>query len=403
MALLSLRTALVTTCALCWSTTGALALDADDFGQKLAAAYQVLGLDFDYAAATAEGDTVVLSDFTLNLPGAEPLELPGDLTFTGVVENPDGSYFAELASIADIDVEDEDEEGQFSLTNIRIEGVRVPAVLDINDLESMMLYDRIQLGPANLVLGGAEIVTVELIETYMEADEDLTEFVSGFSMQGVRLDLASLDAREEGEAAEVLDFFGINTLDLDINGIAVWYPETGFMDLEDMRIDLHQLGAVTVTASVSGYTLELYREMLDIQAKMNEMGQDLTEEDIAAVDEAMLELFSELELHSVSLTYDDASLVGKALEFAGREQGISGADFANGIRFMVPMFLSELGNEEFSAQVSAAVNAFLDDPQTLRVRAEPTEPLRIETLAEAAEANPLSLIDLLNVQIEANP
>src|SRR5690606_3186741 len=67
----------------------ALAQDADAFGQRLVDIMSASGLEMSFANATADGDTIVLSDFTITAPGEDPVELPGDLTFTGVAEGAD--------------------------------------------------------------------------------------------------------------------------------------------------------------------------------------------------------------------------------------------------------------------------------------------------------------------------
>jgi hypothetical protein len=116
---------------------------------------------------------------------------------------------------------------------------------------------------------------------------------------------------------------------------------------------------------------------------------------------AMLEQLSALELESATIRYSDASLFMRVLDLVAAEQGVDGATLANGLKFMVPMLLTEVQNPEFSAMVTEAVNTFVDDPQNIEIAAEPDSPVGVDALM-SAEEDPFILLDLLNVQVRAN-
>src|SRR5690606_14489710 len=87
----------------------AMALDANGFVDRLAAFSEVYGYDFEFGAATLDGDTIVVDGFILTLvpsvEGDEPMVFDAEITFSGVSEGEDGSYTAEAVTIPDIDTE----------------------------------------------------------------------------------------------------------------------------------------------------------------------------------------------------------------------------------------------------------------------------------------------------------
>ena len=87
---------------------------------------------------------------------------------------------------------------------------------------------------------------------------------------------------------------------------------------------------------------------------------------------------------------------------------IEGLVINPGVRVDVP-FLSDgvtndvlLNNPELATQISTAVNAFMDDPQNLEIKAAPAAPVPFAQLMAAGMGNPLDLAKTLNVSVTAN-
>src|SRR5690606_28780725 len=126
------RTALAAAALLALGTHSASAQDATAFADRLVETSRLMGLAVSYGSATAEGDTITVSDFTFTIPGEDPTEVPGDVIFEGVVETEDGGFTAERATIADIEYTDEEEGISLSLANIAAEGIVLPAEVNQN-------------------------------------------------------------------------------------------------------------------------------------------------------------------------------------------------------------------------------------------------------------------------------
>ena len=231
------------------------ALEADAFGEKFKETFSATGFSFDYAQARVEGDSVILSDFTVFMPDEEqPIELTGDITFEGVVETGDGGYTAERATVADFEHEEEDEDLTVTVQNVVVEGLVLPGDPDADPLSSVLLYERISVGPIRVAEAGNEVMAIDAIEVYVDSDEARTEITSGYSVSGIAVDLSAVDD-EEGQA--IIDAFGTERIEASLTGTGIWYPQTGDIELTEMAFDIDQLARLNVTASLSGYTMNV--------------------------------------------------------------------------------------------------------------------------------------------------
>ena len=110
----------------------------------------------------------------------------------------------------------------------------------------------------------------------------------------------------------------------------------------------------------------------------------------------------QLTFNSASIRFDDDSLTNKVLDYVGKQQGMSGKDIANQAKAIVPFGMAQLNNPELTAQVTAAVSAYLDDPKSLEISAEPEQPVPFALIMAGAMSNPADLTKTLAVSVTAN-
>ena len=92
----------------------------------------------------------------------------------------------------------------------------------------------------------------------------------------------------------------------------------------------------------------------------------------------------------------------KALAYAGKQQGVTGEQMRQSVKFMLPLMLGQLGIPALQQQISAAANVYLDNPETITITAKPANPVAVPVIMGAGMGDPKSLVDLLNVQVTAN-
>ena len=69
---------------------------------------------------------------------------------------------------------------------------------------------------------------------------------------------------------------------------------------------------------------------------------------------------------------------------------------------MLPFVLAQLNNSELTTQATQAVSAYLDNPKSIRIVAEPAQPVPFALIMAGAMSNPADLTKTLSVKVYAN-
>ncbi len=383
----------------------AMALDAQAFVDRIAAVYEKGGVKLTFGEATADGDTIVVNGVTFEAPaeGTEPMVVDTELTFNGVVETEDGGFTAESMTVPDVDSEFTSDPvvGNVSLTDIVVEDIWLPPADAVDSLSLIQSVARISTGPLSVTRNGAEVLAFEGIEansefTYDDADA-LSEVSSTFALNGLKADLSTL-GEEEPDAAAVVDALGLTNVSGSYQQSTTWTLADGHMVVDQMALDLADVGALNIALDVSGFTPAL----LDKISAMQETGVDPASEEGQAQQMMLgMELLQAVTLTSASVRYDDASLANKLIEFFATQSGADAAQFKEILKAMVPEVVGQVGIPALTDLVVPAANAFLDDPQSLEVSVQPATPTTLLVLSAAA-ANPAGLISALGLAVTAN-
>jgi hypothetical protein len=374
-----------------------------------------MGMSVAYQDARAEGNTITLSGFTLRVPGEERFTV-GDLVFEGIAETPDGAYTADRASVADVDFEDGDV--ALRLVDIHAEGIVLPAEVSLDSFldAGAELYRRISAGPLTVTdLDGNPVFGIDLLEMTNERAGEDGGIVTAYSVAGIWGDLSRV---EDHEVQEFVDTFDMAQMHASLSGSGTWWPQSGRIAVEETAFHVDNLGGISMSLTAEGYTEDFYRETIKINHKLAEMmeaGYDIDGGQMQMASEAILDRLSEMSLVSTSLRYEDDSLFMKVLDMIGAEEGVDGETMKAGLKFMVPMALAELDDEDFKTMVRDALNAFVDDPRNVALYLEPEHPIDLVELgaifdevllAELSFSQPsyafADLVDLLGVRIVAN-
>lgn len=382
----------------------AFALDGTAFAESLADVYAKVGYQITFGPATVDGANVVIDGAKVTITGVneadKPFEITTPLTFANVAEV-EGGYTADSLTVPDID---QTVDGvRVEAKNLLVEGIWVPAKGTGTVLDTMEVAAAMSAGPIKVSNADGELVTIEQIaaeNTFTPEDGGPLESVTSVvHTTGIKVDLTSV---KEAEARAVIDALGVNV----ITGSAVqsmdWSFADGHFDLTEASITLDNLGKLDFTLGLTGYTTELLTEMMTFQQDLAALQKDGKTEDVTKKSEEFGKaMLAKLALSGLSVRYDDASLAGKLLDFAAAAQGAKREEFVAGLKMMVPAMLAGAGDHPIIKQTSDAVSAFLDNPQSLEVAADPEIPVPF-TEFETAEQDPFGLIDKLSVTVTAN-
>ncbi len=387
---------LLTSAALCALSSQAFALDGADLLKKINASYATGGATITADSIEVDGEDVVLKGVKFGLqaePGKTPLSLD-ELTLQGVTEEDGGAYYIERVDFPEVNVTEE--KSTFSVSELYLAGIYVPGE-KAEGIDSLMFYEEAHSGPVKVTVDGKPVFSMgEATGTMSLSDDEKTISFEG-SAKGVNADLTSV---EDPKSKEMIDALGLQTLNGNLNTSGSWEVETGTIDVEDYSIDFANVGKLSMSFGISGYTLDLVKQMQD-QAKAMQAQPDNQQAQQAA-GLAMLGLVQQLSLINAKIHFDDAGITKRGLDYAGKSQGTDGAQMGQMIKGMVPLLLAQAKLGALQNDVSAAVNTYIDDPKALTIVAAPTSPVAFPMIMGAAMGAPETIPALIGVKVTAN-
>lgn len=389
----------------------AMALDAQAFVDRVAEVYKTIGYDLEFGTATLDGDTITVDGVTVGLTqmaaedGMEPVVIDTELTFSGVTEGADGSYKAASLTVPDIDTDfAEDPTGHLTLSDIRVDGIYVPAGDTIPAVAILQLWQSASTGKLSVTRDGEEVISIDSIKSDTTFNPSqgaaaLTDLHSTFAANNIRLDLSTV-GEEDASAGAVIEALGLTNISGNITQDVTWSMADGHMVINEAKFDFPQVGKINLKADLTGLTPAVLDQIYAMQAAMAASG-DVSEEQAQAQMMSTMALMQGVSIVGASVRYDDASLAGKLLEFFATQSGTDRATFVSGIKSMLPALIGQAGIPALTDLVVPPVSAFLDNPQSLEVKVAPPSPTSVLVLMAAA-ANPAGLITALGLGVTAN-
>ena len=381
--------------ALATLASPAFALDGADLLAKLNATYATSGVSISSSNIAVDGSTVTLEGTEMKATGSpKPFQL-GTVTMEGVEEDGDGGYTIDTVSFQDVNVTEE--ETTVSAKDLALSGVTIPGTVVPGTLESLLMYESATSGPVNVTAKGKEVVSM----SGMEANIKRMDGDAGIEFDATLSDLkADLTSVEDPKAKDALAKLGMQTLDGEISMTGSWELASGKFAIDEYTFDFKDVGRLNLALEFSGYTLDFLKGMQEA-IKAAEANPN-KEEANAAMGMSMMGLVQQLTFNSASISFEDASITKKLLDYAGGEQGVSGDQMAQSLKGLVPIMLAQLNMPELQNQIAAAVNTYIDDPKSITISAEPKEPVPFPMIMGAAMGAPNTIPQVLGVTVTAN-
>lgn len=361
--------------------------------ERVKATLAAQGVDISWTGVSGDDSNVVLQGVSIK-PAAEKEALPiGDVKLEGVSEANGGFDIATVSTSA---FEHSQDGVTLNLSPFVIHDMKVPAEGSSDPLGSMMMYKSAELSNLTVKVGDKTAFSMDglAVQITPPADGKAMDFTA--STEKFNADLTLVDDPKSKEAIEALGYQNISG---NISMAGTWQPSDGKMDLSKYDISVDNAGTLGMTFNLGGYTVDFIKSM---QAMQKQLASQPEGADNSAQGMAMLGLLQQLSFNGASVRFDDDSLTGKVLDYVGKQQGMSAKDVANQAKAIVPFGMAQLNNPELTAEVSAAVNKFLDDPKSLEISAEPPSSVPFALIMAGAMSNPLDLPKTLGVKVKAN-
>lgn len=374
----------------------AWALDGQDLLKKINAAYAAGSATISAESVEVDGSDVVLKGAKFTTLGENQSSVNlGDLTLTNVSEEDGGAYSIERIDFPPVNFTEE--KSSVTVDELYLAGVWVPGSTEGNDLSSMMLYDEAHSGPIKVVVDGKEVFSMTEASGTLDVAEDEKSMSFEADITGIKADLASVEDAKSKEAIEALN---LKTIDGEVSMKGSWELATGTIKVEEYAFDFANVGMLNLAFSVSGYTMDLVKQLQETARTMQSQPQNEQAQQAAGL--AMLGLMQQMSFNNAEIRFEDDGITGRGLEFAGKQQGTSGADMAQMVKAMVPIMLGQANLGAFANEVSAAVNSYIDDPKSLTISATPEKPVPFPMIMGAAMGAPDTLPKVLGAKVTAN-
>jgi hypothetical protein len=373
--------------------TSANAQEATAVAERFKALLAAQNVDLSWSSISGATPSFALEGVKVAPVGAtKPMEL-GKLTFSGVAED-GGAITVETISTDPYSVTEDG--ATVDIGAVTLSGVTIPPEGGADLVGSMLFYDSAELPVLSVKIGDRTAFSMEglTMEVTPPADGKAMEFSA--AAEKFTADLTLVD---DAESKAVIEALGYQTITGFFEANGTWNPTDGRMGIAQYDISVENAGTFGMTFDLGGYTPDFIKSLQDMQKQMASQPEGA---DNSAQGMAMLGLMQQLTFHSASMRWDDDSLTGKVLEFVAKQQNMKADDIKNQAKAIVPFLTSQLNNPELSTQISNAVNAYLDDPKSIEVSAEPAAPVPFAQIAAASMGNPLDLTKTLNVQVGAN-
>ena len=351
------------------------------------------GVEISWTGVSGDESSMVLQGVSIK-PRAEKEALPiGDVKLEGVTEANGGFDIATVSTSA---FERTQEGVTVNLSPFIIHDMKVPAEGSTDPLGSLMMYKSAELSNMTVKVGDKTAFTMDglAVQITPPADGKAMDFTANTTKFTGDLTLV-----DDPKSKDVINALGYQTISGTIAMAGTWQPSDGKMELSKYDIAVDNAGTLGMTFDLGGYTVDFVKSMQEMQKKLAAQPEGA---DNSAQGMAMLGLLQQLSFNGASVRFDDASLTGKVLDYVGKQQGMSAKDVANQAKAIVPFGMAQLNNPELTAEVSAAVNKFLDDPKSLEISAEPPASVPFALIMAGAMSNPLDLPKTLGVKVKAN-
>ncbi|WP_321384911.1 hypothetical protein [Rhizobium sp.] len=375
----------------------AYALDGQDLLKKINAAYAAGGAAINATAVEVNGDTVILRNTTLKPDAAstkDPVPL-GTVTMKGVAAIDDGSYEIDRVEFQPINITEN--KSTMTASDLYLSGVTVPAKTDGADLSSILFYEKAHSGPINVKVDGKDILSVGEVQANSAIEDDGASLSFDANITGFKLDLSTVD---DAKSKEAIDALALSSLDGSMSMKGSWEVHSGNIDIEEYVLDFKNVGKLDLSLSLSGYTMDLMKQIQDAAKTAEANSADPQAKQAAGI--ATLGLLQQMSFTGADIRFDDAGLTARALDYSGKAQGVSGKDMGQMIKAMTPLVLAQAKLGALQNSVSAAVNAYIDNPKSFSISAAPENPVPFPMIIGAAMGAPETLPKVLGVDVSAN-
>ncbi|MBS3649243.1 hypothetical protein KEU06_11545 [Pseudaminobacter sp. 19-2017] len=371
----------------------AQAQDAAAVAERMKQFLSKQAMEISWSGIEGGGEAFTLEGVKFKATGeTTPVEL-GKVSFEGVSEQ-DGTYRVETITTEAYSTTEDG--AKIEVSPLVLSGVNLPAEGQSDPVADLMFYEGLELASLKVSMADRQVFSLENLTVEIPTPEDGQPMEFSGSAEKFTADLS---LAEDPQAKAAIEALGLQTLTGSVEMTGSWNPADGRMGLSQYDLSVDNAGTFGMTFDLGGYTRDFIKAMQDMQKQMAEQPAGA---DDSAQGLAMLGLMQQLTFHSASLRWDDDTLTDKIIEYVAKSQNMKPEDIKNQAKAIMPFLTAQLNNPELSGQITSAVNAYLDNPQSLEISASPSTPVPFAQIMAAGMSDPMDLTKSLGVTVKAN-
>lgn len=388
------RTIAFTSLLLVVPLSSAFAQDATVVGERLKSALSRQGTTLTFEKISGDTARMILEDAAISIaPDPDKIAL-GDVTLADIKEEA-GSLI--IGSVTLPNYSTTQEGMTVDVAGIGFTNLRVPPEGASDPLAGLLMYDTADMQHVSVKIGDIEAFAMDRLHFELAPPADGKPMSFSGAADKFSADLSLVEDPNSRKLIEALD---LRTLSGRFDLAGYWQPSDGRLAIEQYDVSIDKAGTLGLTFDLGGYTPDFIKSVQELQKTRAAAPEGA---DNSAQGLAMLGLLQQLTFHSASIRFDDSSLTGKVIEYLAGQQKVKPGDVVNQAKGLLPFLMAQLDDAELTRQVTAAVAAYLDDPKSIEVAAEPENPVPFaQIMAGAMSQSPKDLVKTLGVSVTAN-
>jgi hypothetical protein len=340
------------------------------------AAGAVPGVAVTYAGASSDGESVTISNVSATF-GDATAALP-NVVVSGIAPREGGGMTAARVAFDGGSVADP--RGTLRWTTAAVEDAVIPSSDEVTARSKIRPFRSLSM-TALTVEAAALAAPIEIAAINFDVDE-ITDGIptnAGFHAGGVKLPTTLIANTVLGVMATMMNYTEF-VANISVNG--VYDGDADSAVLEMLTIDVPTAGKLAVAAEASDFSIRKITDPDEEVSKEARAKARLESVQVRIENTGIVERFLDMQAKMLGGTRDDV-----------RKQIVEGA---------LPFALSFVKNVAFREEFQAAVAAFLNEPRSLTITAEPSEPVPLGQFVRTVARAPMTLPDLLAPRAEAN-
>jgi hypothetical protein len=357
----------------------AAAQEALAVAEHIKAAAAAQGTVLSWTGVSGDASSMVLQGVSIKpADDGEALAL-GDVTLSGVVEE-NGGFRVDTTTTSPFSTTAEDL--TFDMSAIVIKGWKIPDPESTDPMAALSFYESADVASVAFRMADKTVFSLAGISSTMSTPDEGKPMDFAARIESFSGDLSGV---KDPQTKAMLTALGYQTISGSVETTGAWNPADGRMSVTQNDVTVENAGKLGVTFDLGGYTLDFVKSMQEIQKKVSAQPEGDT---TSPAEMELLGLMQQLSFNGATIRFDDDALTGNIIDLVAQMQGQKREDVVNLAKAGLPFMLMQMQLPDLAAAISPAINAYLDNPQSIEIKAAPPAPVPFTLLGGAAMANP---------------